>query len=154
MLNLQAAVTTAWLMENGSEDIAQLLRRQRIDEPPDLTRAIDAFGQALNASIAGGAEPLYHALHDGMAGEFSQVMAYLDSGRRLRLLHWLTNAGFEQPEEIINLLTGPTTPCGHSLLRWIAALLRREQLDRLFSAERIHTLQAACRKARHTEQSQ
>jgi hypothetical protein len=88
-----------------------------------------------------------------MAVELSQVMAHADGGRRLRLLHWMTSAGFEQPHEIINLLTTPTTPSGHALLRWIAALLRREQLDRIFSVERIRTLQAACREAGQMEQS-
>lgn len=153
MLDLRADATAAWLTEHGSEDIARLLRRQRVDEPPELAQAIDAFGQALDASIAVGMEPLDHALHDGMAIELSQAMAHLDSGRRLRLLHWLTSAGFEQPHEIINLLTSPTTPNGHALLRWVAALLRREQLNRLFSPERLEILQAACRKAGHTEQS-
>jgi hypothetical protein len=153
MLDLRAEATATWLTENGSEDIARLLRRKCIDEPPELAAGIDAFGHALDASIAGGADLLDHALHDGMAVELAQVMAYTDGGRRLRLLHWLTSAGFEQPHEIIYLLTTPTTPSGHALLRWIAALLRREQLDRLFSLERIQTLEAACRKAEQTELS-
>jgi hypothetical protein len=153
MLDLRAEAIAAWLAENGSEDIARLLRRQWVAEPPELTAGIDAFGHALDASIAGGADLLDHALHDGMAVELSQVMAHTDGGRRLRLLHWMTSAGFEQPHEIINLLTTPTTPSGHALLRWIAALLRREQLDRIFSVERIRTLQAACREAGQMEQS-
>jgi len=154
MLDLQADATAAWLTENGSEDIARLLRRQRIHEPPELAEVISAFGHALDASISGGVEPLDHALHKGLDADLSQAMAHLDCGRRLRLLHWLTSAGFEQPHEIISLLTTPTTPSGHALLRWIAALLRREQLDRLFSPERVQTLQTACRKAGQTEQSQ
>jgi len=107
----------------------------------------------MDESIAGGVEILTHALHDGLAIDLSRAMAHLDGGRRLRLLHWLTSAGFEQPHEIINLLTSPTTPSGHALLRWIAALLRREQVDRLFSPERVQILQAACRKVRQLEQS-
>ena len=153
MLDLRAEATATWLTENGSEDIARLLRRKCVHEPSELTAGIDAFGHALDASIVGGADLLGHALHDGMAVELAQAMAHTDGGRRLRLLHWLTSAGFEQPHEIINLLTIPTTPSGHALLRWIAALLRREQLDRLFSLKRIQTLQAACRKTLHTEQS-
>ncbi len=153
MLDLRAEAIATWLTENGSEDIARLLRRKCVDEPPELTAVIDAFGHALDASIAGGVDVLEHALHDGMAVELSRLMAHTDGGRRLRLLQWLTSAGFEQPHEIINLLTTPTTPSGHALLRWIAALLRREQLDRLFSLERIQTLQVACRKAGQTELS-
>ena len=153
MLNLQADAMAAWLTENGSKDIARLVRRQRVDEPPGLNEAISDLGHALDASVSGGVEPLDHALREGLDAELSQAMAHLDSGRRLRLLHWLTNAGFEKPHEIINLLTSQKTPSGHALLRWIAALLRREQLDRLFSLERIQTLQAACRKAGQTEQS-
>lgn len=153
MLDLKADAIAAWLTENGSEDMERLLRRPRVDEPPELGRMIESFGQAMDESIAGGVEVLDHALHDGLAIELSRVMANLDGGRRLRLLHWLTSAGFEQPHEIINLLTSPTTPSGHALLRWITALLRREQLDRLFSPERVQTLQAACRKARRLEQS-
>ena len=89
----------------------------------------------------------------GLAVELSQALAHLGSDRRLRLLHWLTGVGFEQPHEIIDLLTNPATPSGHALLRWISALLRREQLDRLFSADRIQTLQTACRKVGQLEQS-
>ena len=153
MPDLRAEATATWLTENGSENIARLLRRQWVAEPPELTQEFDAFGRALDGSIAGGADLLDHALHDGMAIELSQLMVHTDGGRRLRLLHWLTSAGFEQPHEIINLLTSPTTPSGHALLRWITALLRREQLDRLFSLERVQTLQAACRKAGQTEQN-
>ena len=153
MLDLRADATAAWLTENGSEDIARLLRRQPVDDPPELEQAIHGFGQALDTSVALGAEPLDHALHDGLAGELSQILAHLGGDRRLRILHWLTGAGFEQPHETINLLTDPTTASGHALLRWMSALLRREQLDRLFSPDRLQTLQAACRKAGHLEQS-
>ena len=153
MLDLRADATAAWLTENGSEDIARLLRRQPVNDLPELEQAIQGFGQALDTSVTLGAEPLDHALHDGMAGELSQILAHLDGDRRLRILHWLTGVGFEHPHETTNLLTDPTTPSGHALLRWMSALLRREQLARLFSPARLHALQAACCKAGHLEQS-
>ena len=153
MPDLRADATATWLGANGSEDIARFLRRQPIDEPPELAQAIEDFGQALDTSIAHSVEPLDHALRDGMAANLSQALAHLSGDRRLCLLHWLTGVGFEQPHEIINLLTNPAEPSGHALLRWIAALLRREQLDRLFSPERLNTLQAACRKVSQLEQS-
>ena len=153
MLDLRADATAAWLAENGSEDIACFLRRQPVHEPPELEKAIDGFGRALETSIALGVEPLDYALHDGMAAELSQVLAHLGSDRRLRILHWLTSIGFERPHETINLLTDPATPSGHALLRWISALLRREQLDRLFSNDRLQTLRAACLKAEQLERN-
>ena len=153
MPDLRADATAAWLGANGSEDIARFLQRKPVEEPPELAHAIEDFGQALDTSIAHGVELLDRALHDGMAADLSQALAHLGGDRRLCLLHWLTGVGFEQPHEIINLLTNPAEPSGHALLRWITALLRREQLDRLFSADRIQTLQAACRKVGQLEQS-
>lgn len=153
MLDLGAEATAAWLAEHGSEDVARFLQRQPADEPPDLAQAIGDFGRALDTSITLGVEPLVQALHEGMAIELSQVLARLGSDRRLRLLHWLTDVGFERPHEIINLLTNPAMPSGHALLRWITALLHREQLDRLFAPERLQTLQAACRRVDQLEQS-
>ncbi len=154
MPDLRADTTATWLGTNGSQDIARFLRRQPDDEPPELARAVEDFGQALDTSVARGVEQLDHALHDGMAADLSQVLAHLSGERRLCVLHWLTGVGFEQPHEIINLLTNPAEPSGHALLRWITALLRREQLDRLFSPERLNTLQTACRKVGQLEQSQ
>ena len=153
MLDLRADAMAGWLAENGSEDIALFVRRQQAHEPPELEQAIDGFGRALDTSITAGAEPLDHALRDGMAGDMSRALAHLGCDRRLRILHWLTSVGFERPHEIIDLLTDPATPSGQALLRWMSALLRREQLDRLFSHDRLQTLQAACLKAGRSEQS-
>ena len=153
MPDLRADTTATWLGANGSQDIARFLQRKPVDEPPEVARAVEDFGQALDTSIAHGVEQLDHALHDGMAADLSQALAHLSGECRLCVLHWLTGVGFEQPHEIINLLTNPAEPSGHALLRWITALLRREQLDRLFSPERLNTLQAACRKVGQLEQS-
>ena len=153
MPDLRADTTATWLRDNGSQDIARFLQRRPVDELPEVARAVEDFGQALDTSVAHGVEQLDHALHDGMAADLSQALAHLSGERRLCVLHWLTGVGFEQPHEIINLLTNPAEPSGHALLRWIAALLRREQLDRLFSPERLNTLRAACRKVGQLEQS-
>jgi hypothetical protein len=40
MLDLRAEAIATWLAENGSEDIARLLRRKCVDEPPELTSLI------------------------------------------------------------------------------------------------------------------
>ena len=151
MLDLQTGAITAWLAVHGSEDLARPARLPRDDDGPHLASPLVALGTALEASVQHGAGALGEALDRGLAVSMAEVIAHLGPGRRLRLLHWLTEAGFDEPHRIIEQLTDPGTPGGAVVLRWMTALLRRERLDRLFSQDRIDTLLAACRKAETKE---
>ena len=101
----------------------------------------------MDDSVRGGVEPLEAALREGLSSSLTEVVAHLGPARRLRLLHWLTEAGFEHPDRVIDRIADPGTTHGAVVLGWMTALLRREQLDRLFAAERIETLITACRNA-------
>lgn len=147
MPDLKAEAIATWLAINGSEELARSARVPAADDQPELSDTLAAFGDALDASVQHGAEALEGALHRGLSASMAEVIAHLGAARRLRLLHWLTEAGFDQPGRIIDGIADPSTPGGAVVLRWITALLRRERLDRLFSLERIETLQAACRNA-------
>ncbi len=145
MLDLKTEAVAEWLAIHGSEDLAR--SPPRTDDRPELSGALATFGSALDGNVRDGVEPLETALHQGLSCSMAEVIAHLGPARRLRLLHWLTEAGFDQPDRVIDGITDPSTPGGAVVLRWMTALLRREQLDRLFSIERIETLKTACRDA-------
>jgi len=145
MLDLKTEAIAKWLAVHGSEDLAR--SPPRADDQPEMSDALAAFGSALDGNVEDGIEPLEAALRQGLSPPIAEVIAHLAPARRLRLLHWFTEAGFDQPDRVIDGLTDPGTPGGAVVLRWMTALLRREQLDRLFSPERIETLKTACRNA-------
>ena len=145
MLDLKTEAIAKWLAVHGSEDLAR--SPPRADDGPELSDVLAAFSSALDGSVQDGVEPLEAALHQGLSPSMAEVIAHLGPARRLRLLHWLTEAGFDQPARVIDGITDPGTQGGAVVLRWMTALLRREQLDRLFSADRIETLKTACRNA-------
>ena len=151
MPNLATAAVAAWLTDAGSEDLMCSVRAPVADDSPDLAEALEAFGQALDASIEHGATALDHALDRELSAAMANVIARLGPARRLLMLHWLAGAGFDEPHRVIERIADPATPSGAVVLRWMAALLQRERLDRLFSFDRIQTLHAACQAAKLKE---
>ena len=116
MPDLRTETIAAWLAVNGSDDLAR--SAPHADDRPDLATALAAFGDALDASVHHGADALEVALHRGLSGPMAEVIAHLGAARRLRLLHWLTEAGFDQPDRVIDGITDPGTPGGAVVLRW------------------------------------
>ena len=151
MLDLHTEAIAAWLAVHGSEDLARSAGLPKADDDSGLSGVLVAFATSLETSVQHGTGALGEALDQGLSVAMAEVIAHLGPGRRLRLLHWLTEAGFDEPHRIIEQLTDPGTPGGAVMLRWMTALLRRERLDRLFSQDRIDTLLAACRKAETKE---
>lgn len=152
MPDLRSAAIAEWLTANGSIDTARTVHTQSADDT-SLDDAITAFGSALDTSVENGSASLEDGLGNGLTTPFADAMTSFDPGRRLRLLHWLTEAEFDDPHRVINQITDPGSVGSAALLRWMGALLRREQLDRLFSPERIEVLRNACRKAGQTEKT-
>lgn len=153
MLDLRNEAIATWLMSHGSEDLARSTRVPKIDDDPGLADALATFGTALEANAQSDVKAFEEALDQALSDPLAEVIAHLGPGRRLRLLHWLTEAGFEQPHRIIEQLTNPGTPGGAVVLQWMTELLRRERLDRLFSQDRIEALLAACRRSKMKEMS-
>lgn len=147
MPDLTTEAVAAWLTAAGSEDLVRSVKTPVADDSPDLAEALEAFGQALDASIEHGASALDHALDRELSAAMANVIAHLGPARRLLILHWLAGAGFDAPHCVIERIANPSTSGGAAVLRWMAALLQRERLDRLFSPERIQTLYAACHAA-------
>jgi len=145
MLDLATKAVAGWLAVHGSEELART--PSRADDRAELASTLVALGKAMDDSVHGGVEPLETALREGLSSSVAEVIAHLGPARRLRLLHWLTEAGFEHPDRVIDGIADPGTPYGAAILSWMTALLRREQLDRLFAAERIEMLITACRNA-------
>ncbi len=151
MLDLQTEAIASWLTSHGSEDLARSTRASRTDDDPGLASALAALGTTLEASARPDTKAFEEVFDSELPASMAEVIAHLGPGRRLRLLHWLTEVGFDQLHRVIEQLTDPGTPGGTVVLQWITQLLRRERLDRLFSQDRIETLLTACRKAKNQE---
>lgn len=147
MPDLGSGAVADWMAANGSNDLAGLYKPPE-NEPAGLAGATIAFGSALDAALLPSPDALEDALEaTDLAADLSAAMGHFGFDRRLRLLHWLTEAGFTDPLRIIERVTDPTTPSGAKLQTWIAALLRRELLTRLFDKDRIKALRIACETA-------
>ena len=147
MPDLGSAAVADWIAAAGSSDLALLSQKQKAD-PPGIAAAAVALGDALEAVTQPYAEALDTALETtDLAGDLSEVMARFGPARRLRMLHWLTEAGCEDTHKSVSRVTDPATTSGAALQQWLAALLQRELLDQLFSKDRLETLRIACERA-------
>ena len=147
MPDLGPGAIADWMAANGSNDLAGIYKLPE-NEPAGVAQATIAFGSALDAALLPRPDALEDALEaTDLAGDLSVAMGHFGFDRRLRLLHWLTKAGFTDPLRIIGRVTDPSTPSGAKLQTWIAALLRRELLARLFAKDRVKALRIACETA-------
>jgi hypothetical protein len=65
----------------------------------------------------------------------------------MRLLHWLAEIGLPDRPAVISALIGADDAAGDALRAAIAAVTRQALLRRIFSADRIAALRAACETA-------
>ena len=147
MPDLGSAAIADWIVAYGSNDLASMSQQQQA-ETVGIAAATIALGSALDAATLRAADVLVNALETtDLACDLSAVMARFGPDRRLRLLHWLTEAGFDNPHSIIARITDPATPGGAALQQWFAAVLRREMLGRLFARDRLEALRITCERA-------
>jgi hypothetical protein len=149
MPNLEQHAVTEWLTA---------LRPAAANEWPPSIRAIEteadnaerlqALGSILDEIAGGALRSLPTALREGpLRDDLRAVMAQLGAARLMRLLHWLAEIDLPDCPAVISALIGADDAAGGALRAAIAAVTRRALLRRIFSADRIAALHAACETA-------
>ena len=149
MPDLEQAAITEWLTA---------LRPAAANEWPPAIRAIEteadnakrlqALGSILDEIPQEELPDLSTALREGpLRDDLRAVMAQLGAARLMRLLHWLAEIGLPDRPAVISALIGADDAAGDALRAAIAAVTRQALLRRIFSADRIAVLRAACETA-------
>jgi hypothetical protein len=149
MPDLSADVVAAWLYEKEPVIAAELRASvPSADEHESVLPAVLGLGKAIDDALANDPDNLRIRLRDTVVlAKARTALAQIGLGRRLRLLHWLS----EIPDfgDLPTALLGTDTSEAAQFLRAeIRNLHRRTLLDRMFSPERIAALLDACSAAR------
>ena len=151
MPDLTPSAIEAWLTKHGSAALpgASVGSENGPEVLPGVVRLGHALDQALSRSILD-TESL---LTDPTALSHMQpVMAHFGPARRLRMLHWLSDAGFKDPRGIVEGVTAPAADgTGQSIRQWLLDLQRRDLLAAIFAPDRLNLLLAACRETAQPE---
>ena len=152
MPDLSADTIAAWLREREPAIAADLASAMpSTDEDPTVLPSVLRLGSLLDEALAGSPERLKDLLrHEQFQNRMRVVVAHIALGRRLRLLHWLTE--IDGLEDVVrDLLVADQSDTGAFLRADIRSLHRRALLSRIFDRERIAALLAA---STQTEQSE
>lgn len=148
MPDLSADVVAAWLYER--EPVIAVDLRTSVpsaEEHDAVLPAVLGLGRAMDDALASDPDGLRSRLTDTVTlTKIRTALAQIGQGRRLRLLHWLS----ELPDfgDLPAALLGTDTSEAAQFLRAeIHNLHRRALLDRIFSPERIAALLDACAAA-------
>jgi len=149
MPDLSADVVAAWLYER--EPVIAVDLRTSVpsaDEHDAVLPAVLGLGRAMDDALANDPDGLRSRLTDpSVLAKTRIALAQIGQGRRLRLLHWISDI----PDfgDLPTALLGTDASEAAQFLRAeIRNLHRRALLDRIFSPERIAALLDACSAAR------
>lgn len=151
MPDLSSDAIDAWLAEYGSASVAAA--GNGLDDQPGAMPHIVKLGSALDAALERSRPATESFLAARATGaHLRPVMGGLGSARRLRLLHWLSNSGFDDPRALTEQVTAPRADgVGDSIRQWLLDLHRHDLLAAIFDSDRINLLLAACRDAAQPE---
>jgi len=148
MPDLSADVVADWLY--AREPVIAVDLRSSVpsaEEHDSVLPAVLGLGRAMDEALADDPDGLRSRLTDpAVLARTRTVLAQIGQGRRLRLLHWLS----ELPDfgDLPTALLGTDTSEAAQFLRAeIRYLHRRALLGRIFSPERIAALLDACATA-------
>ena len=119
-----------------------------IETQADNAERLQALGSLLGEIMPGQLRHLSAAMREApLRDDLRAVMAQLGAARLMRLLHWLAEIDLPDCPTVISTLIGGDDGNGEALRAAIAAVTRRALLRRIFSADRIAALHAACETA-------
>ena len=119
-----------------------------IQTEADNAKRLQALGSILDEIPQEELPDLSTALREGpLRDDLRAVMAQLGAARLMRLLHWLAEIDPPACPAVIAALIGADDAAGDALRAAIAAVTRLALLRRIFSADRIAALRAACETA-------
>jgi len=119
-----------------------------IETQADHAERLQALGSLLDEIAPGELRHLSAAMREApLRDDLRAVMAQLGAARLMRLLHWLAEIGLPDRPAVISALIGADDAAGDALRAAIAAATRQALLRRIFSADRIAALHAACETA-------
>jgi hypothetical protein len=147
MPNLNTAAAQDWLraLQPGqvAPDWPPPIRP--IEELPGHPAALAALGHDLDELTDRDAAALHHVLTEAETErELRDFLCQLGAARLLRLIHWLTSYDRPGAVPIHAILVRGETPEALALRSAVKTLSRRLTLQRIFSADRLAALQAAC----------
>ncbi len=140
-----------WLAKHGSMAIsdASIGPENHSDVLPAVTRLGAALEAAHDRSVA---ETRAALGGEAAANHLKSVMAHIGPARRLRLLSWLSDSGFDDPRGIVEQLTAASPDgSGQTIRQWLLDMQRHDLLAAIFDPTRINMLLAACRDAAQPE---
>ena len=152
MPDLSADTIAAWLREREPAIAADLASAMpSTDEDPTVLPSVLRLGSLLDEALARSPERLKDLLrHEQFQNRMRVVVAHIALGRRLRLLHWLTE--IDGLEDVVrDLLVADQSDTGAFLRADIRSLHRRALLSRIFDGERIAALLAASTQTAQSE---
>lgn len=146
MPDLSADAVAVWLSKTEPAIAADLASRAPIarEEHDIVLPSVLQLGQVMDNALARAPDALHERLrHPAVLINMRTALAQIGQGRRLRILTWLTD--LPDFAGLITALLGTDGSEATQFLRAeIRSLQRRKLLDRMFSAERIAALLAAC----------
>ena len=149
MPDLERRAVIAWLAEvrpdTAGHDWPPAIRS--VETSLDALDRLALIGRLLD-SVPDDALPELAALLQGQAlDSMRAIMAQLGAARALRIVHWLGERDLPNSHLVLAaLIEGDDADC-NALRATLAAVTRRAVVQRLFSAERIAALEAACEVA-------
>ena len=152
MPDLSADMIAVWLREREPAIAANLASAMpSTDEDPTVLPSVLRLGSLLDEALARSPERLKDLLrHEQFQNRMRVVVAHIALGRRLRLLHWLTE--IDGLEDVVrDLLVADQSDTGAFLRADIRSLHRRALLSRIFDGERIAALLAASTQIAQSE---
>ena len=152
MPDLSADTIAAWLREREPAIAADLASAMpSTDDDPTVLPSVLRLGSLLDEALARSPERLKDLLrHEQFQNRMRVVVAHIALGRRLRLLHWLTE--IDGLEDVVrDLLVADQSDTGAFLRADIRSLHRRALLSRIFDGERIAALLAASTQTAQSE---
>jgi hypothetical protein len=121
------------------------------DEDPTVLPSVLRLGSLLDEALTRSPERLMGLLrHEQFQHRMRVVVAHIALGRRLRLLHWLTEIDGLQ-DVVTALLAEDQSDTGAFLRAEIRSLHRRALLNSIFDRERIAALLAASTQTAQSE---
>ena len=152
MPDLSADAIAAWLREREPAIAADLASAMlSIDEDSTVLPSVLRLGSLLDEALARSPERLKDLLrHEQFQHRMRVVVAHIGLGRRLRLLHWLTEID-GLGDVVRDLLVADQSDTGAFLRADIRSLHRRALLGRIFDGERIAALLAASTQIAQSE---
>jgi hypothetical protein len=156
MPDLEDEAIGRWLEQHGSAAIGAEPREPwLLDDDPDVLPRVFRIGEALDEAKDGDAAGLAALLaSDNPAARLSTILLHISPGRRVRVLHWLSEPSLEGGPAIVAALLGHERKGpGATLRQWILDMHRRDLLASLFAEERIDQLLRACAATNEREPS-